>query len=96
MVSGQTDKQIEVNERHSLGHRLLINDDLHQEVWLGGISCIEGPQNKEIQLYIIYVTSLYIPLKTLTENILFELPFLLLGIHGIQNSNNKYTISSSA
>lgn len=47
MVSGQTDKQIEVNERHSLGHRLLINDDLHQEVWLGGISCIEGPQNKE-------------------------------------------------
>lgn len=58
MVSGQTDKQIEVNERHSLGHRLLINDGLHQEVWLGGITCIDGPQNKEKQLYIISETSL--------------------------------------
>lgn len=56
---------------------------------------LRAHKTKKNQLYIIYVTLLYIPFKTLTETILFELPFLLLSIHGTQNSNNKYTISSS-
>lgn len=36
---------------------------------------LRAHKTKKKQLYIIYVTSLYIPLKTLTENILFELPY---------------------
>lgn len=60
------------------------------------VVALRAHKTKKNQLYIIYVTLLYIPFKTLTETILFELPFLLLSIHGTQNSNNKYTISSSA